>query len=124
VLLLHRHLPHADVVTGLEAALHVGASAADVVAVEARKRTQQTPRRTQPTMQLAWPPPGEPIAQVVSLTVRRLAERQWLVLLAARDRERGRHAADTLTGRAGLTAHAIDPDRLLASLDRHGARTG
>jgi len=32
--------------------------------------------------------------------------------------------AETLTGRAGLTAHAIDPDRLLAALDRHGARTG
>ncbi|WP_345516438.1 IS21 family transposase, partial [Phytohabitans houttuyneae] len=70
VLLLHRHLPHADVVTGLEAALRVGASTADVVAVEARKRTQQSPRRTQPL----WPPSDQPVAQVVSLTERRLAD--------------------------------------------------
>jgi hypothetical protein len=55
VLLLHRYLPHADVVAGLEAALRAGASTPDVVAVEARKRTQQTPRRAQPA-QLAWPP--------------------------------------------------------------------
>jgi hypothetical protein len=27
-----------------------------------------------------------------------------------------------MTGRDGLTAHAIDPDRLLALLDRHGAK--
>jgi D-aminopeptidase len=31
--------------------------------------------------------------------------------------------AETMTGRDGLTAHAIDPDRLLAVLDRHAART-
>ena len=31
-------------------------------------------------------------------------------------------AAETMTGRDGLTAHAIDPDRLLAVLDRHEAR--
>jgi hypothetical protein len=74
VLLLHRHLPHADVVTGLETALHVGASTADVAAVEARKRTRQALRRTQPTTQPTWPPSGEPVAQVVSLTERRLAD--------------------------------------------------
>jgi D-aminopeptidase len=30
--------------------------------------------------------------------------------------------AETMTGRDGLTAHAIDPDRLLAVLDSHAAR--
>ena len=30
--------------------------------------------------------------------------------------------AETMIGRDGLTAHAIDPDRLLAVLDRHAAR--
>jgi D-aminopeptidase len=33
-------------------------------------------------------------------------------------------AAETMTGRDGLTALAIDPDRLLSVLDRHGARSG
>ena len=37
VLLLHRHLPHDAVLAGLRAATTVGATAADVVAVEARK---------------------------------------------------------------------------------------
>ena len=32
--------------------------------------------------------------------------------------------AETMTGRDGLTALAVDPDRLLAVLDRHAARTG
>ena len=36
VLLLHRHTPHADVLAGLAAALQVGSTSADVVAVEAR----------------------------------------------------------------------------------------
>jgi D-aminopeptidase len=31
--------------------------------------------------------------------------------------------AQTMTGRDGLTAHALDPERLLAALDRHSART-
>jgi D-aminopeptidase len=31
--------------------------------------------------------------------------------------------AETMTGRDGLTAHAIDPERLLAVLDHHDART-
>ena len=30
--------------------------------------------------------------------------------------------AETMTGRDGVTAHAIDPDRLLAVLERHSAR--
>ena len=37
VLLLHRHLAHVDVVTGIQAALAVGSISPDVVAVEARK---------------------------------------------------------------------------------------
>ena len=37
VLLLHRHMAAADVITGIGAALSVGAHAADVVAVEARR---------------------------------------------------------------------------------------
>jgi len=37
VLLLHRHMDDADVIAGIGAALSVGAHAADVVAVEARK---------------------------------------------------------------------------------------
>src|SRR5690606_34989230 len=37
VLLLHRHLPHEQVVAGLAAALRAGALTADAVALEARK---------------------------------------------------------------------------------------
>ena len=32
--------------------------------------------------------------------------------------------AETMTGRDGLTAHALDPERLLAVLDRHGGAAG
>jgi hypothetical protein len=42
VLLLHRHLGHADVHVGLTAALAVGSVRPDVVAVEARKTAQQS----------------------------------------------------------------------------------
>jgi len=42
VLLLHRHMAHADVVAGLVAAARVGAVNADVVAVEARKAAEAT----------------------------------------------------------------------------------
>ena len=68
VLLLHRHLEHADVLAGLTAALSVGSVSADVVAVEARKAAQQ--RGLQP-------PPVEATPrrqQVISLTERRLVE--------------------------------------------------
>jgi transposase len=68
VLLLHRHLEHADVLAGITAALSVGSVNADVVEVEARKAAQQ--RGTQP-------PPIEATPrrqQVVSLTERRLAD--------------------------------------------------
>jgi hypothetical protein len=39
--LLQRYLPHADVVAGLQAALSVGATTAEVVAIEARKAYDQ-----------------------------------------------------------------------------------
>ncbi|HSS56028.1 MAG TPA: IS21 family transposase [Gaiellales bacterium] len=68
VLLLHRHLEHADVLAGISAALSVGSVNADVVAVEARKAAQQRG---------AVPPPAGALPrreQVVSLTERRLAE--------------------------------------------------
>lgn len=68
VLLLHRHLEHADVLGGISAALTVGSVSADVVAVEARKSAQR--RGIQP-------PPVHAVSrsrQVVSLTERRLVE--------------------------------------------------
>ena len=70
VLLLHRHMDAADVITGIEAALSVGAHAADVVAVEARRAADA--RAAAPAPQAAG---GEPAAvpQVTSLTLRRLA---------------------------------------------------
>jgi hypothetical protein len=68
VLLLHRHLEHADVLPGLTAALAVGSVSADVVAVEARKAAQ---RRGAPAPPVQSTPPRQ---QVVSLTERRLVE--------------------------------------------------
>ena len=68
VLLLHRHLEHADVLGGISAALTVGSVNADVVAVEARKSAQR--RGIQP-------PPVPAVSgsrQVVSLTERRLVD--------------------------------------------------
>ena len=73
VLLLHRHLPAADVISGINVALSVGASSADVVAVEARKAGEvnrargERPQAPRP----ALPSPSRPA--VVSLTQRRLA---------------------------------------------------
>jgi len=66
VLLLHRHLQRADVLTGITAALSVGSTSADVVAVEARKHAQQPTTTREP----GEPPRAE---RVVSLTRRRLA---------------------------------------------------
>jgi transposase len=68
VLLLHRHLEHADVLAGIAAALSVGSVSADVVAVEARKVAQQ---------RVVQPPPVEATPrrqQVVSLAERRLTD--------------------------------------------------
>lgn len=78
VLLLHRHLSHVDVITGLRAAVAAGAVTADAVAVEARKSADH---RT-PTGQLVVEPPTTPSTtrqalippRVVSLTARRLAD--------------------------------------------------
>jgi len=66
VLLLHRNLAHADVVAGLHAALAVGATSADVVAVEARRAADT--RRPAPENTAA------PTPAVASLTERRLRE--------------------------------------------------
>lgn len=66
VLLLHRHLPTVDVLAGISAALSVGSTSADVVAVEARKHAQERGAE-------AWPVPDSGRGQrVVSLTERRL----------------------------------------------------
>jgi transposase len=69
VLLLHRHLPAADVLAGISAALSVGSTSPEVVAVEARKAADQ-PGATPDPATVTEPVP-EP---VVSLTQRRLAE--------------------------------------------------
>jgi transposase len=68
VLLLHRHLQHADVLAGISAALSVGSVSADVVAVEARKMAQQRGASAPPVAATLRP------QQVVSLTERRLAD--------------------------------------------------
>jgi hypothetical protein len=80
VLLLHRHLQAADVLAGITAALSVGSTSADVVAVEARKAAQHrsidttTTAVTPPTATPMPPPPTAAPERVVSLTERRLAE--------------------------------------------------
>lgn len=68
VLLLHRHLAHADVLAGISAAVSVGSVNADVVAVEARKAAQQRGAASTP---VEVTPRGR---QVVSLTERRLVD--------------------------------------------------
>ena len=68
VLLLHRHLPAADVIAGITAALTVGSANPDVVAVQARKAAQQ--HHTQPGPAAAATPGTD---EVVSLTRRRLS---------------------------------------------------
>jgi transposase len=68
-LLLHRYLPHADVVAGLQAAISVGATTAEVVAIEARKAHDK--RKADGA--LAPLPEAPPRSKrVVSLTERRL----------------------------------------------------
>lgn len=69
VLLLHRHLRHADLVAGLVAAATVGAVSSDVVAVEARKAAERPADATAPA-----PTTSAGGAPVVSLTERRLAD--------------------------------------------------
>ena len=70
VLLLHRHMAAADVVTRIQAALSVGAHAADVVAVEARRAADACAACLVPDSG-GGEPAEEP--QVTSLTLRRLA---------------------------------------------------
>jgi transposase len=72
VLLLHRHMDAADVIAGIEAALSVGAHAADVVAVEARRAADA--RAAAPAPQDGDGQGRLPaVPQVTSLTLRRLA---------------------------------------------------
>lgn len=71
VLLLHRHMRHADVLAGLVAAGNIGATSADVIAVEARKAADRS-RADEPATPAAS---GVGAGQaVVSLTQRRLAD--------------------------------------------------
>ena len=65
VLLLHRHLPHHQVVAGIAAALKAGALTADAVALEARKAADQPAPAGRPR-------PAQPSNALASLTVRRL----------------------------------------------------
>lgn len=66
VLLLHRHLPHSEVLAGLRAAVAVGAVRADVVAVEARRHYQEHAPLVSTSV--------DTTARVVSLTERRLGD--------------------------------------------------
>jgi hypothetical protein len=68
VLLLHRHLPHADIVAALGLVVAVGGTTADVVAVEARKLARLRPELEVPTEASAA------TRRVVSLTERRLLD--------------------------------------------------
>ena len=68
VLLLHRHLPHADIVGALGLVVAVGGTTADVVAVEARKLARLRPDSTVPAEESVV------ARRVVSLTERRLAD--------------------------------------------------
>jgi len=71
VLLLHRYHPHGAVVAGITAALRVGATSPDVVAVETRKHQQATGQLTTATTATAADAAGAVGGQVVSLTDRR-----------------------------------------------------
>jgi transposase len=71
VLLLHRHMAHADVVAGLLATARVRAGNADVVAVEARKATENTTAAASASLTPTAPATSP---SVVSLTGRRLAD--------------------------------------------------
>ena len=74
VLLLHRHMDDADVIAGIGAALSVGAHAADVVAVEARK-VADTRGSSPDGPAAAGAQDGAPAQgpRVTSLTMRRIA---------------------------------------------------
>ena len=75
MLLLHRHMDDADVIAGIGAALSVGAHAADVVAVEARKVADARGSGSGtdgPAAGGTRDTPGQG-PQVTSLTMRRIA---------------------------------------------------
>jgi transposase len=75
VLLLHRHLAHADVVDGLAAATGIGAARADVVAVEARRIAEHHPAQNISSQDGVESVPVRVLAQrVISLTERRLGD--------------------------------------------------
>jgi hypothetical protein len=84
VLLLHRHMRHGEVVAGLAAAVSVGATSADVVAVEARRHAS-APNSESHDQPGQWPPtdPGRP--RVVSLTERRLTDPEAVIAGLAPD---------------------------------------
>ena len=67
VLLLHRHIRHADVVAGLGVAVTIGSSSADLVAVEARKAARHLADADRPAT-----PAGSDRADVVDLAQRRV----------------------------------------------------
>lgn len=95
-LLLHCHLAHSDVVAGLTAAVAVGSTSPDVVAVEARKATQlrgATPTFGSADSAVQQAPSVVPARRdrVASLTERRLVE--------ARDRAAGTRQALLADGR-------------------------
>ena len=73
VLLLHRHLAHGDVVAGLAAAVAIGSTNPDVVAVEARKAAQLRGPAATAAAALEPVPPAR-TDRVASLTERRLAQ--------------------------------------------------
>ena len=78
VLLLHRHMRHEDVVAGLAAAMSVGATSADVVAVEARRHAARPDSETSDPP-APRPPTGHRRPRVVSLTERRLTDPQAVI---------------------------------------------
>lgn len=79
VLLLHRHMPHEQVVVGLVAALRVGALTADAVALEARKAADadcraDTDTATPSAAAHGGQPGGAHDQALASLTQRRMAQ--------------------------------------------------
>jgi hypothetical protein len=78
VLLLHRHMPHDQVVVGLAAALRVGALTADAVALEARKAADSDEQCHHPgdtATPSGRPSTASPLCeQISSLTTRRLTQ--------------------------------------------------
>jgi hypothetical protein len=80
VLLLHRHLDHADVLAGIAAALSVGCTNVDVVALEARKAAEH--RRSRVTDSAGWP--GDE-ARVLVLAEHRLLDARALPSVAPYD---------------------------------------